>query len=67
MAHMLNNVARITEFHSAKEYTIGDLAREFGVTLRTLRFYEDKGLLLPGATGVPASTTAATAHAFPLS
>jgi DNA-binding transcriptional MerR regulator len=28
-------------------YTIGDLAREFGVTLRTLRFYEDKGLLNP--------------------
>jgi DNA-binding transcriptional MerR regulator len=28
-------------------YTIGDLAREFGVTLRTLRFYEDRGLLSP--------------------
>jgi len=28
-------------------YTIGDLAREFGITLRTLRFYEDKGLLNP--------------------
>lgn len=27
--------------------TIGDLAREFGVTLRTLRFYEDRGLLSP--------------------
>lgn len=26
---------------------IGDLAKEFGVTLRTLRFYEDKGLLNP--------------------
>jgi hypothetical protein len=24
-------------------YKIGDLAEEFGVTLRTLRFYEDKG------------------------
>src|SRR3712207_115337 len=31
----------------AKFYTIGDLAREFGVTLRTLRFYEDRGLLSP--------------------
>jgi DNA-binding transcriptional MerR regulator len=29
-------------------YTIGDLAREFGVTPRALRFYEDKGLLSPG-------------------
>ncbi|MBL8589695.1 MAG: MerR family transcriptional regulator [Methylobacteriaceae bacterium] len=28
-------------------WTIGDLAREFGVTLRTLRFYEDKGMLSP--------------------
>ena len=33
-------------------YKIGDLAAEFGVTLRTLRFYEDKGLLKPKRTGV---------------
>ncbi len=32
-------------------FTIGDLAREFGVTLRTLRFYEDKGLLTPRRQG----------------
>ncbi|MDJ1157980.1 MerR family DNA-binding transcriptional regulator [Chelatococcus sp. SYSU_G07232] len=32
-------------------YTIGDLAREFGVTLRTLRFYEDRGLLAPTRKG----------------
>ena len=32
-------------------FTIGDLAREFGVTLRTLRFYEDKGLLHPRREG----------------
>ncbi|HVL72176.1 MAG TPA: MerR family DNA-binding transcriptional regulator [Beijerinckiaceae bacterium] len=32
-------------------YTIGDLAREFGVTLRTLRFYEDRGLLSPKRQG----------------
>ena len=30
-------------------YSIGDLAREFDVTLRTLRFYEDKGLVNPAA------------------
>jgi DNA-binding transcriptional MerR regulator len=30
---------------------IGDLAREFGVTLRTLRFYENKGLLAPRRAG----------------
>lgn len=35
----------------AKTFTIGDLAREFGVTLRTLRFYEDRGLLAPRRDG----------------
>ncbi|PLW75147.1 transcriptional regulator [Cohaesibacter celericrescens] len=33
-------------------YSIGDLAREFGVTLRTLRFYEDKNLLNPRRDGM---------------
>ncbi|MDE1569789.1 MerR family transcriptional regulator [Aquabacter sp. P-9] len=33
-------------------YTIGDLARDFGVTLRALRFYEDKGLLSPRREGL---------------
>ncbi len=33
-------------------FTIGDLAREFGVTLRALRFYEDKGLLDPRREGL---------------
>lgn len=32
-------------------YTIGELAREFDVTLRTLRFYEDKGLVNPRRDG----------------
>ena len=30
---------------------IGDLAREFGVTLRALRFYEDRGLIHPERSG----------------
>ena len=30
-----------------RRYSIGDLAREFGVSLRTLRFYEDRGLISP--------------------
>lgn len=34
-----------------KTYTITELAREFGVTPRTLRFYEDKGLLSPTRRG----------------
>lgn len=32
-------------------YTISDLAREFDITTRTIRFYEDKGLLLPSRKG----------------
>ena len=39
------------EGHKAR-YTIGDLAREFGVTLRALRFYEDKNLLEPERDGL---------------
>ena len=34
-----------------KTYSIGQLAREFGVSLRTLRFYEDRGLLTPHRKG----------------
>jgi len=33
-------------------FTIGDLAREFSITLRALRFYEDKGLLAPRRDGM---------------
>jgi DNA-binding transcriptional MerR regulator len=32
-------------------YTIGDLAREFGITVRALRFYEERGLLKPRRLG----------------
>lgn len=28
-------------------YSIGELTREFGVTTRTLRYYEDQGLIMP--------------------
>ena len=30
-----------------KTYTISELAKEFGVTTRTIRFYEEKGLIQP--------------------
>lgn len=30
-----------------KTYTISELAKEFGVTTRTIRFYEEKGLIKP--------------------
>ena len=32
-------------------YTITDLAREFGLTTRAIRFYEDQGLLAPKRSG----------------
>jgi len=32
-------------------YGIAELAREFGVTTRTVRFYEDKGLISPTRDG----------------
>ena len=34
-----------------RDYLISDLSREFGVTLRALRFYEDRGLLSPKRIG----------------
>jgi DNA-binding transcriptional MerR regulator len=34
------------------EATIGEVAREFAVSLRTLRFYEDRGLLHPRRQGI---------------
>jgi DNA-binding transcriptional MerR regulator len=35
-----------------KTYTIGEIAEEFGLTLRTLRFYETRGLLTPERRGL---------------
>lgn len=32
-------------------FTIGEMARDFGITLRALRFYEDRGLLRPQREG----------------
>lgn len=37
--------------HGEEIWRIGDLAKEFNLTLRTLRFYEDKGLLTPWRRG----------------
>jgi DNA-binding transcriptional MerR regulator len=51
MDHYANGTAAEGAADGTKLYTIGDLAREFGVTLRTLRFYEDRGLLSPRRDG----------------
>lgn len=34
-----------------RTWTIGELAEDFGTTLRTIRFYEDRGLLTPERRG----------------
>ena len=39
------------ETKERSEYSIGDLAREFDVTTRAIRFYEDQGLLAPRRQG----------------
>jgi hypothetical protein len=44
-------------------YTITELAQEFEITPRAIRFYEDLGLLQPRREGVTASTATATAPA----
>ena len=41
-----------SDIQSAGGLTISDLARDFGVTLRTLRFYESRGLLSPSRSGM---------------
>ncbi len=35
----------------SRTYTISELAKEFAVTPRTLRFYESRGILAPGRVG----------------
>jgi len=35
-----------------ENFTIADLSREFDVTARTIRFYEDQGLILPTRQGL---------------
>ena len=35
-----------------ERYAISDLSREFGVTARALRFYEDEGLIAPTRVGL---------------
>jgi DNA-binding transcriptional MerR regulator len=57
LASTMNAVraAGARDARGSRSFSIGDLSREFGVTLRTLRFYEDRGLLNPrreGATRV---------------
>lgn len=48
-----DDFASIDRGNDNEEYLrIGDVSDSFGVTLRTLRFYEDKGLIHPKRQGV---------------
>ena len=38
--------------NTERPYTIGELAREFAITTRAIRFYEARGLIAPGRKGV---------------
>jgi DNA-binding transcriptional MerR regulator len=40
-----------TAASAERTWTIAELADEFGITHRTIRFYEDRGLLAPGRQG----------------
>jgi DNA-binding transcriptional MerR regulator len=46
------STASDTDNAEAGGFTISDLARDFDVTLRTLRFYESRGLLSPTRSGM---------------
>ena len=41
----------MTASAQARTWTVGELADDLGVTTRTLRHYEDEGLLAPGRSG----------------
>ena len=48
--HVLDQIAHVSlgaEDDAQEVYRIGDLAKHFDVSLRTLRFYEDRGLISP--------------------
>ncbi|MDG2237974.1 MAG: MerR family DNA-binding transcriptional regulator [Arenicellales bacterium] len=47
---MMTQTSPSSDTHNTS-YSISDLAREFGVTTRAIRFYEDEGLLRPERSG----------------
>ncbi|MEM7465062.1 MAG: MerR family DNA-binding transcriptional regulator [Pseudomonadota bacterium] len=54
MAAIASNLDHLIDVAGTGEqnsYRIGDLAKEFSLTLRTLRFYEDRGLINPERRG----------------
>src|SRR5690606_26378830 len=53
MSRSLNHAELDTpDLKNRETYTISDLSKEFGVTARALRFYEDEGLIAPSRAGL---------------
>jgi len=46
-----HDLAAMSSRPDSPTYSISDLAREFALTTRAIRFYEDEGLLAPRRTG----------------
>jgi len=42
--------------HESRSYSIAELAREFDITPRAIRFYEDQGILAPARSGASGLT-----------
>jgi DNA-binding transcriptional MerR regulator len=51
-ANLAATPARPPQEEPERLFTIGELAREHGITTRTIRFYESKNLINPGRKGV---------------
>ncbi|ENO97632.1 MerR family transcriptional regulator [Thauera phenylacetica] len=47
----LGRPVRLRESANATTYTISDLAKEFDITTRAIRYYEDQGLITPARRG----------------
>ena len=52
----VNNHGMKPAYKTAAEYSISDLAKEFDLTTRAIRFYEDMGLLQPRREGAGGRT-----------
>lgn len=46
-----DRAVRVRESARATTYSISDLAREFDITTRAIRYYEDQGLIIPARRG----------------
>ena len=46
-----NKVHVMNKYDDETTYAIGELAREFDITPRSIRFYEEQGLMSPSRTG----------------